>query len=63
MASPLMPVVGIVTSSARSPVCFRKAFWSDLMAVSTLTVAWDGFDSVTYCFLEIAVMRGNADDG
>jgi hypothetical protein len=47
MASALMPVVGMVASSGLVPVCFKKAFWSALMVVSTLTVAWDGFVSDT----------------
>lgn len=47
MASAPMPVVGIVASCDRSPVCSRKAFRSALMVVSTLTVAFDDLVSET----------------
>jgi hypothetical protein len=47
MVSALSPVVGIVTSCGLSPVCFKKAFRSALMVVSTLTVAFEGFVSET----------------
>jgi hypothetical protein len=47
MASADMPVVGMVASSALSPVCCRKAFRSALMVVSTLTVALLDFVSET----------------
>jgi len=47
IASAAMPVVGIVASSGLVPVCFKKAFWSALMAVSMLTVAFEGFVSDT----------------
>jgi Asp/Glu/hydantoin racemase len=47
IASALIPVVGIVASCGLIPVSLMNAFWSALMAVSTLTDALDVFVSET----------------